>query len=74
MKELEDIDVRIKTLQQSNQLIWQEIYKTSGELEDLKKREARILEWQRNNNEIALLLERRTMLLSLRSVDQTEGD
>jgi hypothetical protein len=71
MKELEDIDLRIKTLRQSNELIWREIYATSGELEDLKKREARILEWQRNNNEIALLLERSTMLLSLRSVDQT---
>jgi len=32
-------------------------------MEDVKKREARILEWQRNNNEMALLLERRTMLL-----------
>jgi len=71
MKELEDIDLWIKTLQESNRLIWQEIYATSGALEDLKKREARILEWQRNNNEIALLLERRTMLLSLRSADQT---
>ena len=71
MNELEDIDVRIKTLQESNQLIWREIHKASAALEDLKKREARILEWQRNNNEIALLLERRTMLLSLRSVDQT---
>lgn len=70
MQELEDVNLRIKTLRQSNELIWQEIYATSGALEDLKKREARILEWQRNNNEIALLLERRTTLLSLRSVDQ----
>lgn len=63
MNDLDDIEVRIRTLQESNKLIWREIYKTSGAVEDVKKREARILEWQRNNNEMALLLERRTMLL-----------
>ena len=63
MNDLDDIEVRIRTLQESNKLIWQEIYKTSDAMEDVKKREARILEWQRNNNEMALLLERRTMLL-----------
>lgn len=44
MNDLDDIEVRIRTLQESNKLIWQEIYKTSGAMEDVKKREARILE------------------------------
>ena len=63
MNDLDDTEVRIRTLHESNKLIWQEIYKNSGTMVDVKKREARILEWQRNNNEMALLLERKTMLL-----------
>jgi len=62
MTELEEIELRLTTLQESNQIIWQENYETTGTLEDMKKRDQRILEWLRNCNEMALLFHRKAVL------------